>query len=405
MTINQKIDGLISFASNSPGVPTGYGQQAGYLINNMLRSGLTVAAMSNYGHEGGIDELKLQAGKIPHYPRSFTGYSVDSLPLNHDHFKHANPGLKDAIFILYDSWVYNQGNFKDKDIIIWAPIDHITIPPAVHQFLSKPNVTVVSMSPDGERQLSAAGIKSHYIPHTVDTKIYKPTDTIGKQSGRDFLRVEEDDFVIGMVAANKSNGLVHRKAFSENILAFSIFQKKFPKAKLYIHSEPSNLMGGFNLINLLKFCGVPADSVIFPDPLDLRYGLKQKDMAGLYTAFDVLLATSYGEGFGVPTIEAQACGTRVIGSNWAATQDLVSSESWLVDGLPFWDEPQTAWFKIPLVEGIVSALEKAYEADRGINQASVEFASQFDDAKVYAEKWHPFLRDYFANKSDNSSSK
>lgn len=404
MTINQKLSGLISFASNSPGVPTGYGQQAGYLINNMLRSGLTVAAMSNYGHEGGIDELKLQAGKIPHYPRSFTGYSVDTLPLNHDHFKRQNPGLKDAIFILYDSWVYNGGNFKDKDIIIWAPIDHITVPPAVHKFLSQPNVTVVSMAPDGERQLNNAGIANTYIPHSIDTKIYKPTETVGKQPAREFLGVSDSDFIVGMVAANKSNGFIHRKAFAENILAFSVFQKKHPNARLYIHSEASKLMGGFNLVHLLKSCGVPSDSVIFPDPLDLRYGLKQKDMAGLYSAFDVLLAPSYGEGFGVPTVEAQACGTRVIASNWAASQDLVSADGWLVDGIPFWDEPQTAWFKMPIAESITAALEKSYEAPRGISQTSIEFASQFDDSKVWAEKWYPFLKDYFDKQPNDSSS-
>lgn len=405
MTINQKISGLISFASNSPGVPTGYGQQAGYLVNNMVRSGLTVAAMSNYGHEGGIDELKLQAGKIPHYPRSFTGYSVDSLPLNHEHFASKHPDLKSAIFILYDSWVYNGGNFKDKDIIIWAPIDHITLPPGVHQFLKQDNVTVVSMAPDGQRQLETAGITSTYIPHSIDTKVYKPTDTINKQPGRDFLHLEPDNFLVGMVAANKSNGLVHRKAFAENILAFSMFQRKHPEARLYIHSEPSKLMGGFNLINLLKSCGIPPQTVIFPDPLDLRYGLKQKDMAGLYSAFDVLLAPSYGEGFGVPTIEAQACGTRVIASNWAASQDLVSKDSWLVEGVPFWDEPQTAWFKAPNPESVSAALELAFEADRGVSKASVEFAQQFDDQKIWAEKWHPFLKDYFDSKSNDSSSK
>ena len=396
MSINQKIEGIVSFASNSPGVPTGYGQQAGYLINNMVRSGLTVAAMSNYGHEGGIEELKLQAGKIPHYPRSFSGYSVDSLPLNHEHFKRQNPKSKDAIFILYDSWVYNQGNFGDTPIIIWVPIDHITLPPGVAQFLTKPNVTVVTMSPDGQRQLLAAGIESTYIPHAIDTKTYKPTAEIRGRKTRDFLQVEKDDFLVGMVAANKSNGMVHRKAFAENILAFSMFQRNHPDAKLYIHSEASKMMGGFNLLALLKSCAVPQESVIFPDPLDLRYGLKQKDMAALYTAFDVLLAPSYGEGFGIPTIEAQACGTRVIASNWAASQDLVSEDSWLVEGIPFWDEPQISWFKMPSVEGIVQALELAYQAERGEHKKSIEFASEFDDAKVYSEKWKPFLEGYFA---------
>lgn len=406
MTINQKINGLVSFASNSPGVPTGYGQQGEYLINRMIKAGMTVAAMSNYGHEGGIETLKLQTGKIPHYPRSFTGYSVDSLPYNHRHFKDQHKDLTDAIFVLYDSWVYNGNPELDKEnIVIWAPIDHVTLPPGVIAFLQKPNVTVISMAPDGQQQLNSAGIKNTYIPHVIDTQTYKPTFEISGRKTRDYLQCAEDDFIVGMVAANKSNGVTHRKAFAENILAFSIFQRKYKNAKLYLHTEPSKLMGGFHLINLLKACGIPSDAVIFPDPLDYRYGIKRKDMAALYTNFDVLLATSYGEGFGVPTMEAQACGTRAIVSNWAASKDLVSENSWKVEGMPFWDEPQTAWFKIPVVEGIVQALEKAFEAERGVDETSIKFASDFEDAKVWQEKWQPFWSDYFAKKSNDTSTK
>lgn len=405
MTINQ-IKGLVSFASNSPGIPTGYGQQTEYLINRMLKAGMTVAAMSNFGHEGGIETLKLQAGKIQHYPRSFTGYSVDSLPWNHRHFRDKYKDLPNAIFILYDSWVYNGYPELDKEnVVIWAPIDHITLPPGVISFLQKKNVTVVSMAPDGNQQLNNAGIKNTYIPHAIDLKTYKPTFDVQGVEARKYLQVSKDDFLVGMVAANKTNGIIHRKAFAENILAFSLFQRKYPEAKLYIHSEPTRLMGGFQLTNLLRACGIPADSVIFPDPLDYRYGISRKDLAGLYTAFDVLLAPSYGEGFGVPTVEAQACGTRAIVSNWAASKDLVSENSWKVEGMPFWDEPQTAWFKIPFVESIVSALENAYKAERGVDEVSIKFASNFEDGKVWQEKWQPFWSDYFAKQSDSSSSK
>lgn len=406
MTINQKIEGLVSFASNSPGVPTGYGQQGEFLVNQMLKSGMTVAAMSNYGHEGGISELQLSAGTIPHYPRSFNAYSADSLAWNHRHFREHNLDLPNAIFILYDSWVYNGFPELDKEnIVIWAPIDHITLPPAVIAFLRKPNVTVVSMAPDGNEQLNALGIENTYIPHVIDTSIYKPTEKLNGKPTREVLGIADTDFLVGMVAANKSNGIIHRKAFAENILAFSLLQKKRPDAKLYIHSEASKIMGGFQLSTLLKACGIPADSVIFPDTFDYRYGLHRTSLAAFYTAFDVLLAPSYGEGFGVPTIEAQACGTRAIVSNWAASKDLVSESSWRVEGMPFWDEPQSAWYKIPYVESIVQALESAYEAERGIDQTSIDFASQFEDGKIWQEKWQPFWKDYFAKQSDGSSSK
>lgn len=391
----EKIKGLISFASNSPGVPTGYGQQAEHLVNNMVRAGLKVAAMSNYGHEGGIETLRLQAGKIPHYPRSFTGYSDDSLPLNHLHFKQNYPDLPDAIFTLYDSWVYQNPKLNEFKMLMWAPVDHLTLPPLVHAKLKQENVTAISMAPHGAQLMTDAGIENTYIPHAVDTKIYTPTETLRGIATREFLGLK-DEFLVGMVAANKSNGVIHRKAFAENLLAFSMFLKESPSAVLYLHTEPTKLMQGFDLIKLLKSCGIPPENVIFPDPLDLRYGLKQNEMSALYSAMDVLLAPSYGEGFGVPTIEAQACGTDVIVSDWCASKDLVAESGWKVVGHPFWDEAQSSWYKIPDVGSILNALKSAEKNRQKISETALSFASAFAVEKIWREKWLPFLRDYFA---------
>ena len=107
---------------------------------------------------------------------------------------------------------------------------------------------------------------------------------------------------------------------------------------------------------------------------------------------DVLLAPSYGEGFGVPTIEAQACGTRVIASDFAASPDLVSEDCFVVDGQPFWDEPQQSWFSIPKIPSIYKALMTAYEERGTKSQKSIDFAADFDDSVVWNKYWMPFIR-------------
>jgi hypothetical protein len=78
--------------------------------------------------------------------------------------------------------------------------------------------------------MTAKGIECEYVPHAVDTKTYKPTFEIGKHEINEYLGVKDSDFIVGMVAANKASGLVHRKAFSEALLAFSIFAKQRPDA-------------------------------------------------------------------------------------------------------------------------------------------------------------------------------
>ncbi len=259
----------------------------------------------------------------------------------------------------------------------------------------RPNVIPITMSPHGQRQLDQQGIENVYIPHSIDTKVYKPTKTLpnGKNT-REFMGVAEDAFLVGMVAANKSSGQIHRKAYAENLLSFALHLKTHPNSQLYIHSEPSRGYGGFDLAVLLQMVGIPKENVILPDPYMLRTGYSQADMAAFYSAFDVLLSTSYGEGFGIPTIEAQACGTRVITSNFAASADLASEDSWKVNGQAFWDETQASFFSIPSVNGIVHALGEAYN-NRGHSEKAREFALQFDTEKVWKEKWVPFLTELY----------
>jgi glycosyltransferase involved in cell wall biosynthesis len=103
-----------------------------------------------------------------------------------------------------------------------------------------------------------------------------------------------------------------------------------------------------------------------------------------------------GEGFGLTALEAQAAGTRIITSSWAASPDLAGEDSWLVEGQPWWNESMKAVSQVPLVQSIFTALQMAYEQGGGHSVASVEFAQQFDADKVFAEKWLPFLRGYFA---------
>jgi len=177
----------------------------------------------------------------------------------------------------------------------------------------------------------------------------------------------------------------------ENLLAFSIFAKDKPDAVIYLHMDMFGAFGGWNLPNLLDAVGINKDQVVLVDQVAYRYGLDQKTLAGLYSAADVYLGTSYGEGFGVGTIEAQACGVPVIVSNFAASPELVG-DGWTVDGQPLWDHHQRAWFNIPSVPGIVEALEKAYARERGVSQKALDFASFYRADVVYKKFWQPVLK-------------
>jgi glycosyltransferase involved in cell wall biosynthesis len=390
-TNKEKLTGAVSVWSNSYNAPTGYGQQVTMLVDRLKRADLDVAMLSNYGLEGIPSVIKTPYGKVPHFPRGLDQYSNDSGPLDHKTFiaQFDKPNL---FISLYDVWVMRSAQYDEFPIAAWVPLDHVTLPPSVEKFLRKENVTPIAMSPHGVRQLNGKGIECEYAPHAIDTKVYKPTTQIGNHEINEYLGLTPDSFMVGVVAANKASGLVHRKAYGELILAFSIFAKDKADAVLYLHTDSYGSSGGWNLLNILSSLGIKKEQVIFPNPLDYRFGLAPTNLAALYTRMDVMLAPSFGEGFGVPTIEAQACGTRVIGSNWAATPDLVSSDSWLTEGQLTWDAGQDAWWMTPNVASLVNALEEAYKAERGTSQVAIDFASQFDVEKVWDESWVPILK-------------
>jgi glycosyltransferase involved in cell wall biosynthesis len=391
----EQLKGAIGVWSNSYDAPTGYGQQVKYLIDRMVRHGFDVANLSNFGLEGKIDTIKTPYGDVKHFPRSFHGYSQDSAPL--DFMTWANSvGKKDLFFTLYDAWVLESPMYeKMRQIWSWIPLDHITLQSRVKEWAQRPNVLPITMAPHGKRQLDQAGIENVYIPHGIDTETLKESWTLPTgQDVRDYWKTR-DKFVVGMVAANKASGLVHRKAFSENLMAFSIFRKRHEDAVLYLHTDSTGSGIGWNLVELLSSLNVPQESVLIVNPLEYRYGSSRETLASYYTGMNVLLAPSLGEGFGVPTIEAQACGTRVIASNWAASQDLVAEDGWLVQGTPFWDAGQHAWWQTPSVPSIVEALEDAYKTGQDKSEIAVAFAKDFDVETVWARDWMPLLRKEF----------
>lgn len=397
------IPGAIALASNSPGLPTGYGTQGYQFLERALDNGITCASLSNYGLEGDITTVEIGPYIIPHYPKGFTTYSADVIPSWFKHFDESHD-RQTALMTLYDVWVFEQfaDSFKIGEtpipIISWVPLDHVSLPPAVGAFLRRNNVTSVTMSPHGQRQLEKAGIESTYIPHAIDVGTYKPTERMRTvdMTGRQYVLGDRDDvFLVGMVSANKANGMVHRKSFSESFAAFAAFNKLHPDSVLYVHAEASPVMGGFTLPLLAQAYGIAPSAIVFPDPVQHRLGYSNEDMAALYSAFDVLLHPNMGEGFGLTALEAQACETPVITSAWAASPDLVSEDCLLVDGQPWWNESLKAFSQVPIIGSIFAMLNEAYGRGRVRSPLSREFALAFDADKVFADSWAPFLRDYF----------
>lgn len=379
----------ILWYSNAPFTPTGYGMQTAQVVERLKRDQHEVAIAANYGLQGA--ETSWNGTRI--YPSGLSPYSDDVLAAHAQHWA-SESSLPNLVIILFDVWALkNPGIDRIPKIAAWAPIDHQPAPPEVAIWLRKPNVMPIAMSRFGSDMMTSEKIEHLYVPHAVE-KVFQPThsiiDAAGKKiTGRDIMGITDDRFVVMMNAANKGK-TPPRKCFGENLLAFGMFAKNHPDAILYMHTEQSDATGGVDLKLLASACGIKDEQIRFVDQYAYRMNLPQSALAAIYTSADVLLATSAGEGFGVPVIEAQACGTRVIVSNATAQPELVG-DGWTINVQPMWDAFQHSWFFTPRIGEIVQALEEAYERDRSPSKQATDFAAQYDADRVYAEHWRPAL--------------
>jgi len=273
----------------------------------------------------------------------------------------------------------------------WLPVDHDPVPKIVAEALEGAYLPI-AYSRFGQRKLREVGIEAEYIPHGVDTKVYRP---LPREEARASLGLPQDAFIVGMVAANVD--YPSRKAFPQNMEAFARFYRRHPEARLYLHCDlvPPRGRTAYNLIELAEFLGI-REALLASDPTLRLLGFPPEQMALLYNSFDVLLAASMGEGFGLPLIEAQACGTPVIATDFTSMTELVKA-GWLVRPKCKFLTNQISYQAIPDIDSIEECLEAAYrasaseEARERLRQKGRLFALVFDWELLIETKWRRLL--------------
>lgn len=364
--------------SNAPWAPTGYGQQT-KLFAPELAEHYDLAISSFYGLEGD----RLNWNDIPVFPGLGGEFGNDYLVKNAvSHFGAARDGL---VLTLLDVWVLHPDVAGQVNMASWVPIDHSPAPPAVLNFFGRSGAIPIAMSRFGEHELDA--YDPLYVPHGVDTEVYKPYP---KRQSREMLGADPDRFLVGMVAANK--GAPSRKCFSQALQAFAEFRKKHDDAILYLHT---NMNGDEDLFAIKQALGIPDGAVCVADQYRINFRpLPPNLMAQLYSTFDVLLSPSAGEGFGVPILEAQACGIPAIVTNFSAMKEVCGS-GWKVACTPRWTQ-QRSWQADPSVEAIIESLEQAYNLSaaerKKASDLAVRHASDYDVKKVMADHFLPALK-------------
>ncbi len=370
--------------SNAPWANTGYGTQIGELARQIASSGRTVTMSSNYGLQGMISQWE----GLEVLPCGFDQFSRDVIPVHH-HYTESKHGPT-VLLTLFDVWVYEPVPLTSiKRIASWIPIDHDPIQQSILDWCARPNVTPIAMSHFGSAQLDARDVAHRYAPHSVDTSIFTPGATVDDLTGRDLLGLPEDAFVVGIVAANKGH-TPSRKSFAEQFQALGKFMKAHDDVIVYLHTDKTGAGGGINLPRLAEACCMSAERVAWVDQWSYYAGLDHRVLAAIFNAFDVNLLCSRGEGFGVPALEAAACGIPSIVSDFTAQPELAPF-GYLAEVQREWDEAQGTWWGSPRVDSILEQLESAYLTASARKVATRRAAEPYDHNTVFTNHWLPIL--------------
>lgn len=333
-------------------------------------------------------------------------YPSGSDPFNEDVILDTYLDWKaDMLITLKEPWVFKHTHKLAINFVPYAIIDHSPVSPLITSKLHTA-FRILVPSRFAQRELKLQGFDSVYVPHGVDTSIYKPLEN--KEYCRKLFYLNPDDFVVGVIARNQS-----RKMIPRILQAYKRFLELNPDVKsrmmlwtnVYPSSPPSQpIMGvadvGVNLLTEIYRLGL-GEKVNWPDwkQIEKIGGLPEYDPAGgwdmvkLYNSMDVVMSLS-GEGFWLVGLEAQACGVPVICANYAAAPEICGSGLTVdVDDYIILNTPGTR-YPLCSVDKAAEALTKIMNANpEKLARRARRFAERYDWNKVVERYWKSFLEE------------
>src|SRR5215469_1050905 len=324
---------------------TGYSIETGLFAKRIAKMGYDLAISRMTGVNGFPTEWE----GIPCLSSGMTAYSSDILGAHARHFFGRGPGL---IIIHYDAWAIGPDPVQGFATAGWTPVHCAPMAAGDQAFYQLSGAYPIAYSRFGERQMRAAGLQPAYVPHGVDTDVFRPLTPAERADARRRLNVPDGSFVVAAVGANKGTD-PPRKAWGELFCGFAEFRKAHRECKthadavLLVHTVAAAQGGtGLDLRPLIAELGL-GGAVIFSEDYAQVTGLYSNTyVARLTGCADVLAQPSYAEGFGLGALQAQACGVPVIVGDNSAQAELCGA-GWKVECQRYWHWRDQAWWWTP----------------------------------------------------------
>jgi len=358
----------------APSDPYGYGVVSKEICTRLIKEGHHVVIASRY--EVGAPHFD---GVIP----VFTGINSGLVQL-----------VSQEEGFDYIVYVYNENQDSSITFNNWvscAAFDYEFLPQKIAEEIKKSKFQFC-VSHHNQRELEKLGFKPSYCPWGVDTNLFKPSVELRKKR-REKMKWDDDTFIVGTVGMNLTND---RKNHINLLKAFQKFSLAHLNVELYMHCSAFSPLP---LEQIAQSLGI-SDRVSFIDQKVYHMNaLLYSGMPEIYNGLDVLCIPSKGESFGLPLLEAQACGVPVITTDTTGGSELVKG-GWLIPV----DEDDYEYLKFGSWQAVVRAskiyeqLENAYltwkNRDITFNYGTKARLGvmEYDWDAVFEKYWKPFLK-------------
>jgi glycosyltransferase involved in cell wall biosynthesis len=159
----------------------------------------------------------------------------------------------------------------------------------------------------------------HLVAPGVDTAVFQPAAVGGRSLVARHAETDERPYLlfVGSLLPRK-NVFALRDAVSE------LARRGYPHLLAIVAADPGRLLPSAPREAVAaELPGAPGQVVMIPRPTDL-------ELAGLMAGAEAFCLPSLGEGFGLPALEAMACGTVVLVSDRGALPEVVGDSGLVV---------------------------------------------------------------------------
>ena len=340
--------------SDHPLSPSGVGSQTKYVCEALLKTGRY--SIISFG--GAMKHINYDPIHVSPYGEDWRIFPVDGYGTPEMIRGVLQTERPDILWFMTDprfyGWLWQMENEIRPNVpmVYYHVWDNKPYPVFNRDFyLSNDFIATISKVTDDIVANVAPEVDRKYVPHAVDSQIFRPISFEQIKEFREQTLPEEDREKVIFFWNNRN---ARRKQSGTLIFWFKDFLDKYDlhdKAQLIMHTDPKDVHGQ-DLHHIVEHLGLNNRQVLIS-----ANKISQDQLALMYNMVDCTINISDAEGFGLATLESLSCATPIIVNMTGGLQEQIT------DGREFFGVPL-----VPSSKAIIGSQQVPYIYEDRLNK-------------------------------------